>query len=153
MVSLYVQLYNSVNPIENTKSPRKRAFFCLSILEWWTRYALSYPHEFLLPSPRVFFTMGEGHGMRAYTLTPFPSPKIKAFWERGIILLKIRGDISALRFAHPTFSNLGNFIHNMTEQLCCTFRIINSRMRLRNIERNFDCSSGSSQDRFTQGNR
>ncbi len=56
--------------------------------------ALSYPHEFLFPSPRVFFTMGEGQGMRAYTLTPYPSPKIKAFWERGIILLKIRGDSS-----------------------------------------------------------
>ncbi len=38
--------------------------------------------------------MGEGQGMRAYTLTPYPSPKIKAFWERGIILLKIRGDNS-----------------------------------------------------------
>ncbi len=34
-------------------------------------------------------------------LYPHPSPKIKAFWERGIMLLKIRGDTSALRFAHP----------------------------------------------------
>ncbi len=40
-------------------------------MTWWARCALSYPHEFLLPSP-----------------------KIKAFWERGIILLKIRGDNS-----------------------------------------------------------
>ncbi len=60
-------------------------------MRWATRSAELSPRIFT-PFSQSVFTMGEGQGMRAYTLTPYPSPKIKAFWERGIILLKIRGD-------------------------------------------------------------
>ncbi len=35
---------------------------CFSV-DWWARYALSYPHEFLV--------------------VLFPSPKMLLFWERG----------------------------------------------------------------------
>ncbi len=50
-------------------------------------------------SPRIFAPFSQSvfyDGRRAGDegLYPHPSPKIKAFWERGIILLKIRGDNS-----------------------------------------------------------
>ncbi len=60
----------------------------------WARSALSYPHEFFAPFSQSVFYDGRRAGDEGLYPHPLPLSQKKAFWERGIILLKIRGDNS-----------------------------------------------------------